>query len=124
MKKILSGLLVFSMLATSAVSFAAPVEARDRHNWRERDHGHYDYYDRGHQNRYYHDRGHRRHRGNSDAIAAGIIGLALGAIIVGAANDRNRGLSHVERCERRYRTYDRRTDTFIGRDGRAYYCNL
>ena len=31
---------------------------------------------------------------------------------------------HVQACYNRYRTYDENSDTFIGRDGREYRCNL
>lgn len=123
MRKIISTTLALAMLATSGVAFTGESEARRGHRYHDRHH----YYD----NHYYHDRRHyRRHRGGE--AAAAIAGLALGAIIVGSTQNRyrndgysyRRGLSHVERCERRYRSYDRRTDTFIGYDGREYYCNL
>ena len=31
---------------------------------------------------------------------------------------------HVERCEDRFRSYDRRSDTYLGFDGDRHYCNL
>lgn len=31
---------------------------------------------------------------------------------------------HVERCLARYRSYDPRTDTFMGYDGRPHYCRF
>ena len=31
---------------------------------------------------------------------------------------------HVRRCNKRYRTYDERSDTFIGNDGREHQCRL
>lgn len=63
-------------------------------------------------------------------IAAGAIGLALGAIIIGAAqeeerrrqNDQYRLNERDARCLARFRTYDRRSGTFIGRDGMRYEC--
>ena len=36
----------------------------------------------------------------------------------------NRGYSHVDACFARYRTYDARSNTFIGNDGRAHQCRL
>jgi hypothetical protein len=126
MKKLTSLVLAFTMTATSGLAFAGTSEARSRDR-----HGYYD--NRGYDNH------HRRHRNNNgDAAAAAIIGLALGAIIVGSTQQRQRTTTyyyddpyrgdsnwdHVRRCESRYRTYDRRTDTFLGRDGRRYYCNL
>ncbi|WP_395446956.1 BA14K family protein [Aminobacter sp. UC22_36] len=32
--------------------------------------------------------------------------------------------SHVQRCFARYRSYDPRTDTYVGYDGRLRYCRL
>lgn len=63
-------------------------------------------------------------------LAAGAIGLALGAIIIGAAQEAERkrqseGYRRNDRdarCLARYRTYDPRSGTFVGRDGRRYEC--
>lgn len=68
---------------------------------------------------------HQHDRGFSPS-AAGIFGLAAGAIIGGAAaaaanNARN---NHVAACEARYRSYDRVSDTYIGTDGRRHACVL
>lgn len=119
MRKIMSAALALAMAATSAVAFTGESEARRGYRDYDRYERHH-YYDRGYRNRY------RRHHHHGNEAAAAIAGLALGAIIVGSTQNRYgyRGSSHVERCERRYRSYDRRTDTFIGRDGREYYCNL
>jgi hypothetical protein len=60
--------------------------------------------------------GHRGHGGGGDggAVAAGVLGgLLLGAII---ANESQRN-----DC-RSYRSYDRRSGTFIADDGRRYRC--
>jgi hypothetical protein len=70
-----------------------------------------------------HDGGHRGGHGgggdNGGAVAAGVLGgLLLGAII---ANEAQRG-NAVDDCARRYRSYDRRSQTFIGGDGRRYRC--
>ncbi len=63
-----------------------------------------------------HHGGHRGHGGDDGgAVAAGVFGgLLLGAII---ANEAQRGND----C-RRYRSYDRRSRTFIAGDGRRYRC--
>ena len=129
MRKIISSVLALAMLATSAAAFTGESEARSRR--------HYD-------NKGYYDH-HRRHNNNDDVAAAAIIGLALGAIVIGSLADQNRRTNlnyayddrydrrydardaqwqHIRRCEARYRSYDRYSDTFIGRDGRRYYCNL
>lgn len=90
-------------------------------NWRQRD------YDRFYNNR----------RTDLDPIATGIFGLAFGAILGGALasgnnNNNNNGdrvvgrasSSHVDACYARYRSYDERTDTFMGYDGVRHLCNL
>jgi len=71
-----------------------------------------------------HRRGHRIGAG----IVGGFLGFAAGAAVAGAiANSRDRSYgydSHVARCYDRYRSYDARTDTYLGYDGRRHYCNL
>lgn len=133
MKKFISAALAVVMAATSTVALAGSAEARHR----DRHYGYNNYH-------YNHNYYRRHHHHNNDAVAAGILGLALGAIIVGTAQNnyarrntyvrrdyyagdgyaRDARWEHIRRCEARYRSYDRRTDTFIGRDGREYYCNL
>lgn len=135
MGKIMSTVMALTVAASSAISFSAPAEARrgDRYN-------NYNYCDhnprsrdcRGYYNRYDDRRDYRRRRNNDgDVAAAAIIGLAVGAIVGGAISNDNRndrryyrGDSHQQRCAQRYRSYDYRTDTFVGRDGRRYYCQL
>lgn len=79
------------------------------------------------------ERGDRRHdprRKDKDdlkaGIAAGVIGLAIGAIIAGAAKDaeqkRNARQDWIARCSARFRTFDARTGTYVGNDGRLYRC--
>ena len=65
------------------------------------------------------------------ALLAGTGGFILGAII-GSEHHRYRRHdrviyirdTHVERCLARYRTYDPRTDTYIGYDGYEHLCRL
>jgi hypothetical protein len=80
-------------------------------------------------NRPYFDGPRYRYRGDNfggGAIAAGIFGLALGAILNGAVNDRGPGYgsSHVRRCDARFRSYDRGSDSYMGYDGYRHRCNL
>ncbi len=58
------------------------------------------------------------------AVAAGIIGLALGAMAADASRRSYRGSSssHVRWCLSRYRSYDPDSDTYVGRDGRRHRC--
>lgn len=72
----------------------------------------------------------RRHRGhdkdNSTAIIAGILGFALGAAIVGSAQQaehaRTADQSWDDYCAKKYRSYDRHSRTYLGTDGLRHYC--
>ena len=82
-------------------------------------------------------RGHH-HGGGGGAVAAGVIGgLLLGGIIASQANrydgpayyyDGPPGYygpdydSWVNYCFSRYRSFDPRTGTYVGYDGRRHYC--
>jgi hypothetical protein len=84
---------------------------------------------------------YRRNRSGLDNISSGLLGFTFGAIVGGAIansnNNNNNGYyggdrvvgggsysSHVDACYARYRSYDERTDTFLGYDGRRHRCNL
>ena len=83
------------------------------------------YYNRGYGDRRYRD-GYRRDDGT--AIAAGVVGLALGAAIAGSANQRayarsqRGGSAWIENCSRRYRSFDPASGTYMGFDGNRHYC--
>jgi hypothetical protein len=129
--------------AVAATTFAALPAANAGDNWR---------------------RHHRHHSSNGDLVAAGILGLAVGALAVGAANasrpeyrvyddydyPRDRRYYSARRyypvrreyvvdhgyggalepwtpewyryCEDRYRSFNARTGTFTGYDGRRHFC--
>jgi hypothetical protein len=81
------------------------------------------------------DRFYYRNRSDLDPLIAGIFGLAIGAIIGGAIANSNKNNTrpapvvqpdrgHVARCYQRYKSYDERTDTFLGFDGLRHACNL
>ena len=65
------------------------------------------------------------------ALLAGAGGFILGTI-VGSEHRRHsrviyvddRFSTHEERCMMRYRTYDPRSDTYIGYDGYEHFCRL
>jgi hypothetical protein len=123
--------------AVAATTFAAMPAANAGDNWRR----------------------HHRHRSSDgDLVAAGILGLAVGALAVGAANasrpeyrvydyddyPRDRRYYPARReyvvdqgyggalepwtpewyryCEDRYRSFNARTGTFTGYDGRRHFC--
>ena len=74
-------------------------------------------------------RGYQRRRGGQDdssSVIAGIIGFALGAAIVGSAQQADRARTADESwqasCAKRYRSYDRASRTYMGLDGARHYC--
>ncbi|MBB5755007.1 BA14K family protein [Prosthecomicrobium pneumaticum] len=91
-----------------------------------------------------HDRHHHRHHGGGDlaaGLAAGaILGLGIGALAASPGYDREvpppryardypppryaraAWRDHVDWCLDRYRSYDPRSDTFIGYDGYERRC--
>lgn len=75
--------------------------------------------------------GHRHHHG--DAVAAGVVGFAAGALIGGAlARPQPRGVVVVEPsygysdwiayCSSRYRSFNPHTGLYVGYDGRYHEC--
>lgn len=75
---------------------------------------------RGHRGYRHRRRGYRRHRDGFWYPLAAFGALGLGAAIAGAAGRSSR---HVEWCDDRYRSYDRRTDTFQPYEGPRRRCN-
>ena len=78
-------------------------------------------YRNSHDNRYYGNRYHGGYDRGPDAgaaVAAGIIGLATGAIAAGALSQRRHAAVNCTH----YRSYNPRTGTYIGRSGRRYAC--
>ena len=66
------------------------------------------------------------------AALAGIGGFIIGSAFAGSQHHHHghgvHGVSswevHVRRCYARYRTYDHRTDTYVGYDHQYHYCRL
>jgi hypothetical protein len=59
------------------------------------------------------------------AVAAGIIGLAAGAIIAGAASappPAVRDQAWIDYCFSKYRSFDPASGTYLGYDGLRHYC--
>lgn len=145
------GLTALAMISTIAISSVVPTQAqiishgpaygqRDRvitsycdRNPRDRD-------CRSYRNGGWHDsdydRFYRSRRSGLDNIASGLFGFGFGAILGSAiANSNNNndrvvgrvydgGSSHVQACYARYRSYDARSDTYMGYDGYRHRCNL
>jgi hypothetical protein len=77
-----------------------------------------------HHRRHYGYRGYRgyRHHHHNDAgaaIAGGILGMAVGAMIAGSAAQNSNA---VQYCASRYRSYDPRSGTYLGYDGYRHPC--
>jgi BA14K-like protein len=139
MRKAISATLAWLVLATSSVATTASAEPyrferQDRYvqnycndHWRDpdcrdwREHRHSWNDDRYH--RWYDD--HRNEFGPQDAAAAifGFVAGAAAGAISGGMNGATTG-SHRAACDARYRSYDWRTDTFMGYDGQRHYCRL
>lgn len=76
-------------------------------------------------------RGHPDRRDDhSDAIITGMLGFALGAAIAGSQEDQTyaRGQMSNRRwqnyCSHKYRSFDRRSGTYLANDGLRYYCRM
>jgi len=69
-----------------------------------------------------------RRNDHSDAIIAGVLGFALGAAIAGSSQDKDRveprlnDPDWIAYCARKYRSFDPRSGTYLGRDGLRRYC--
>jgi BA14K-like protein len=92
------------------------------YNHHDRHHHHYAYH--GHRHYYWHH-GHRYYGygwayddNTGAAIAAGVFGAALGAMAAGAASDEG-GVAY---CEQHFRSYNPRTELYLGYDGRYHHC--
>jgi hypothetical protein len=82
-------------------------------------------YRRGYGGRGYYRRGYYR-GGGGGGVAAGLAGLAAGAIIGGViasqARSGYRGGDAVAYCESRFRSYNPATGTYLGYDGLRHRC--
>jgi hypothetical protein len=84
---------------------------------------------------WYHHHHYNHWVGPGPAIGAGILGFAAGAALASSARDRDYGYygdgprfasngDHIAACQDQYRSYDIRTDTYLGYDGDRHYCEL
>jgi len=99
MRRLLTAALAAVTLVGAGSLPAAPAAAAGNHDGYYRDHRYDDRYDRRYDDRRY---GDRRHDGRY------------------YRRDRHRGSAwqrHVRRCERAYRSYNRRTDMYLTRYG-------
>ena len=82
--------------------------------------------------RYYHGPRYYRRGGNGGAVAAGVLGLAAGALVAGAIANQAQAAPPpppgtvdpqlAAYCARKYRSYDPATGTFLAGNGMRYVC--
>lgn len=82
--------------------------------------------------RYYHGPRYYRRGGNGAAVAAGVMGLAAGALIAGTIANQAQAAPPpppgtvdprlAAYCARKYRSYDPNTGTFLASNGYRYVC--
>lgn len=121
-----AGTAIVATQQASAASFAAPAAAISAAASSQVEEVQYRRYGRG----YYAPRGHYRRGPSGGAVAAGVLGgLALGAIAAGAASQAYAAPppvavhpEWVDYCYSKYRSYDPRTNTYLGYDGRRHVC--
>ena len=144
MTKTMTGLAGGALMGLLALSSIMPVQAQTimfGYSDRERvistycDRNPRDFdcrrYHGGHWNHNDYDRFYGRHRSGLDNIASGFFGFTFGAILGSVlSNANNNGgyqgyrADHVNACYARYRSYDERSDTFLGYDGDRHRCRL
>ncbi len=70
-------------------------------------------------------RSHQNDQGFGGNAVAGLFGMAIGAVVGGAIQSSvaaSGNSAHVQACESAYRSYDQRTDTYLGYDGVRHPC--
>lgn len=119
MRKIMTTALAAMIAATSFSTLAVTsADAQPRH-WRGPGPSGFHGPRPGYGPRYHGQRRYDRRGANWGAVAAGsIIGLAAGAAIGGSARNNDA----VAYCQQRFRSYDVRTGTYLGYDGRRHAC--
>ena len=135
MNKIISGVSAAALLSLSSLAGVAPAVAAPSHFQKDKYIGEYcvkypsanqcndwkrnhDHWSDNQYNNFYSF--HRNDQNFGGSLAAGIFGFALGTMLGGALNEG--GSAHVRACENAYRTYDVRTDSYMGFDGMRHRC--
>lgn len=134
MREFMAALVGTAMLATALPAGATPIETRPlpRVEKAYPNESYAQYYRRGYRP-YYRERYYYR-RDNGAAVAAGVAGLAAGALIAGAIANQAQAQPAAPRppgvvdpqvaayCARKYRSYDPATGTFLATNGMRYVC--
>lgn len=132
MRKFMMALVGVAVLAPALPGNASPVQSRPLPQAEQAypNESYAQYYRRGYRP-YYRDRYYYR-RDNGAAVAAGVAGLAAGALIAGAiasqaqpAAPQPPGIVDPQvaaYCARKYRSYDPASGTFLASNGMRYVC--
>jgi len=133
MRKVVMALVGTAMLAPALPASAAPAQSRPLPQIDQAypNESYAQYYRRGYRP-YYRDRYYYR-RDNGAAVAAGVAGVAAGALIAGAIANQAQARPAppppgtvdpqlAAYCARKYRSYDPATGTFLSTNGMRYVC--
>ncbi|WP_262032209.1 BA14K family protein [Microvirga sp. Mcv34] len=133
MRNFVTALVGASVLLSALPAAASPMQARTlpRIDQAYPNESYAQYYRRGYRP-YYHDRYYYRRGGNGAAVAAGVAGVAAGALIAGALANQAQAAppappgtvdpQMAAYCARKYRSYDPATGTFLATNGMRYVC--
>ena len=132
MRKFVTALVGATVLLSALPASASPMQARTlpRIDQAYPNESYAQYYRRGYRPYYRH---HHHHGGNGAAVAAGVAGLAAGALIAGAIANQAQAQPAppppgtvdpqlAAYCARKYRSYDPATGTFLATNGMRYVC--
>jgi len=137
MRKFVTTLVGAAVLASALPAVASPIQGRSlpqvEKAYPNESYAQY-YYRRGYAPRPYYRDGYYYRRNNGAAVAAGVAGLAAGALIGGAIASQAQaqpaappppGVVNPQvaaYCARKYRSYDPASGTFMANNGMRYVC--
>ena len=135
MRKFVTAVVSAAILASVLPASANPIQVRPLPQVERAfpNESYAQYYRRGYRPRVYHHHHHYR-RDSGAAVAAGVAGLAAGALIAGAIASQAQAQPAVPPppgtvdpqvaayCARKYRSYDPATGTFLSANGMRYVC--
>jgi hypothetical protein len=134
MRKPITALVGAALLVSAVPVHAAPIQGRPLPQVEKAypNESYSQYYRRGY--RPYYREGYYYRRDNGAAVAAGVAGLAAGALIAGAIASQAQAQPAAPPppgtidpqvsayCARKYRSYDPGTGTFLASNGMRYVC--
>lgn len=133
MRKFIMALVGTAVLVSALPAGAAPAQTRPLPQVDQAypNESYAQYYRRGYRP-YYGDRYYYRRNNNGAAVAAGVAGVAAGALIAGAIANQAQPVAPqppgvvdpqvAAYCARKYRSYDPGSGTFMANNGMRYVC--